>query len=132
MSYTLDPSKAFVDIDGMSLYKYNITPLGSKSDEDREFINVEISLSGGLGRVHIDGLGNKFVEDEVQIGASSIFNLTADDITKMAELFLNWQKVSPPLRYLDFGEKAVILEDSDTFIVMPKGNRELNFNLPIN
>jgi hypothetical protein len=132
MSYTLDPSKAFVDIDGMSLFKYNITPLGDKSDDDREFVKVEISLSGGLGRVYIDGLGNKFVEDEVQIGASSIFTLTDKDIAKMSELFSNWRKVSPPLRYLDFGEKAVVLEDSDTFIVMPKGNRELNFNLPIN
>lgn len=132
MSYTLDPSKAFVDIDGMSLFKYKITPLGSETNDEREFVNVEIFLSGGLGRVYIDGIGNKFIENQVQIGASSIFNLTEADITKMSELFSNWQKVSPPLRYLDFGEKAVVLEDSDTFIVMPKGDRELNFNLPIN
>jgi hypothetical protein len=132
MSYTLDPAKASIDLDGMSLFNYKITILDRPSNDDKKFINLDIALSGGLGRVFIDGLGNKFVENEVQASASSIFNIPESDIKNMDELLSNWKKVSPPLRYLDFGEKAVILEDSDTFIIMPKGNRELNFNLPIN
>ncbi len=132
MSYTLDPAKASIDLDGMSLFNYKITILDRPSNDDKKFINLDIALSGGLGRIFIDGLGNKFVENEVQASASSIFNIPESDIKNMDEMLSNWKKVSPPLRYLDFGEEAVILEDSDTFIIMPKGNRELNFNLPIN
>lgn len=130
MGYVLDPREALIDIDSTSLIEFTLHP-DILDIKKQTLVEISIKLEGGLGRVFIDEIGDRFVEDSVVIKAKSILLLNNKDFESLRNLLESWIRIAPPLRYVDFGDKAVILEDSDRFIIIPKGIRDLKFDLPL-
>lgn len=130
MGYVLDPREALIDIDSTSLIEFTLHP-DILDIKKQTLVEISIKLEGGLGRVFIDEIGDRFIEDSVTIKAKSILLLTNNDFENLRNLLESWIRIAPPLRYVDFGDKAVILEDSDRFIIIPKGIRDLKFDLPL-
>lgn len=129
MGYKIDPSKAVVDFDSISLVDYSITETSELSN-DKLTIKVVVFLEGGLGRFYTKETGHRFIDDHIRVTAKADFNLDDAQLKDMKELLSKWKSISPPLRYVDFGDKAIILEDSDTFMVLPKGKRNIEFDMP--
>jgi hypothetical protein len=129
MGYTIDPSKAIADFDSISLVNYTITET-SELFNNKQTIKTVVFLEGGLGRVYTKETGHRFIDDNIRVTAKADFYLDDSQLEDMKELLSKWKSISPPLRYVDFGDKAIILEDSDTFIVLPKGKRNIEFDMP--
>jgi hypothetical protein len=129
MGYNIDPSKAIADFDSISLVNYNITET-SELLNDKQTIKTVIFLEGGLGRVYTKEYGHRFIDDSIRVTAKADFYLNDKQLEEMKDLLSKWKSISPPLRYVDFGDKAIILEDSDTFMILPKGKRNIEFDMP--
>lgn len=124
MSFRIDPMKASVDFDCMTLDSFTVATY-TETQEPQTVATVH--LSGGLGRIQIKELGSHFTDDNLQVETRGIFGPLDDaQITEMKELFQRWKDLSTPLRYLMFSEKAVLLEDADHFIIFPPGYRHVN------
>lgn len=125
--YQVNPANAAVDIDGMTLDSYDV-----QRDINPENVQVKIKLSGGLGRISVSKLGNKLVDKNIFIEAHGLFTIGEEEEKQLSVLLKSWKEISPPLRFLDFGDRAMLLEDGDRFIVLPKGFRDIQFDIPVN
>lgn len=125
--YQVNPANAAVDIDGMTLDSYDV-----QRDVNPENVQVKIKLSGGLGRISVSKLGNKLVDKNIFIEAHGLFTIGEEEEKQLSVLLKSWNEISPPLRFLDFGDRAMLLEDGDRFIVLPKGFRDIQFDIPVN
>lgn len=125
--YQVNPANAAVDIDGMTLDSYDV-----QRDVNPENVQVKIKLSGGLGRISVSKLGNKLVDKNIFIEAHGLFTIGEEEEKQLSVLLKSWKEISPPLRFLDFGDRAMLLEDGDRFIVLPKGFRDIQFDIPVN
>jgi hypothetical protein len=121
--YQVNPANSSIDIDGMTLDSYSV----EKTPES--FYQTKLWLSGGLGRIFISKIGNKLVDQNISVEAHGLFQITEEESRELKALLLSWEKVSPPLRFLDFGDRAMLLEDGDKFIVLPKGFRDIKFDM---
>lgn len=126
MSYRIDPSRASIDFDCMTLDSYTLSV--SNPHDDTHATTAELNLYGGLGRISIEKIGDHFTsDDELSAKASGFFpELTKDQIDEIDILLENWRRRSTPLRFLLFSDRAVILEDSDRFIILPAGKYAIN------
>lgn len=121
--FQVNPANASIDIDSITLYKYSTEKVSEGS------FQIKIWLSGGFGRVFLPKIGHKLVDKNIEIEAHALFEIAAADAFQLEELLTDWEKVSPPLRFLDFGDRAMLLEDGDRFIVLPKGFRDIKFDM---
>lgn len=129
----IDPSAAAVDFDNMTLTGYSIMPNGPVPAAHGPVLSVmvNVNLSGGLGRINING--ERLLTDEIDnISVSGVFlqndPMVEDEIRR---LLTKWQDWNTPLRFLDFGDKAMLIEDGDQFIVIPPGERHVQLtNMP--
>ena len=123
--YQVNPANAAIDIDGMTLDSYVIE---KQSDVK---VQVKLKLSGGLGRISVPNFGHRIVDQNITIEAHGIFTIEESEQKELSNLLDAWKNVSPPLRFMDFVDRAMLLEDGDRFMVIPKGFRDINFDLPI-
>ena len=126
-SYKINPANASIDIDGMTLDSYELL-----RDKNTNTVKLKVKLSGGLGRITIDKIGTRLVDENISIEAHGIFSIDIKEEIDLFNLVLNWKDISPPLRFLDFGDRAMLLEDGDKFIVIPRGFRDIQFDMPVN
>lgn len=121
MSYTLDPSAAAVDLDVMTLTHFRVMD----PEPNTTGPLLSLSLSGGLGRITVDG--ERLVTDQVDkmTVTGQFVSLDDDQRAKLGNLLARWRDWNTPLRFLDFGDRAYVLEDGDHFIVVPGGERHL-------
>jgi len=124
MTFRINPRQASIDIDCMSVSSFRIED-STESDGPRP-ISLHLNLTGGIGRISIEGLGDALVDDTIEVEASGDFpQMTSSQRDELSKLVVKWQELSVPLRFLVFSEKAVILEDSDEFIILPPGVRRV-------
>lgn len=123
--YQVNPANAAIDIDGMTLDSYVIE---KQSDVK---VQVKLKLSGGLGRISVPNFGHRIVDQNITIEAHGLFTIEEAEQKELSNLLDAWKNVSPPLRFMDFVDRAMLLEDGDRFMVLPKGFRDINFDLPI-
>lgn len=126
MGYRIDPSKSIADFDAISLIDFALIRI---IDEPHHNAELYLSLRGGFGRVYLPDIGNQIVEENIKVNTSSQFSLTIADLEKLETLLSEWKDISPPLRYLDFGDSAMIVEDSERFITLPNGNHNIDFDI---
>jgi hypothetical protein len=125
MSFSIDPSQASIDLDCMTVEGFSIDDPDAGSAQARP-MTLEIELSGGLGKIRFEGLGSKFFDDDIQVIANGLFPEMSDaQKTELNTLMERWRSLSIPLRFMVFAEKAVLLEDSDEFLVLPPGERKV-------
>jgi hypothetical protein len=126
MGYRIDPSKSIADFDAISLTDFALIRI---MEEPEHNVELYLSLQGGFGRIFIPDIGNKIVEDNIKVKTSSKFSLTMEDMNELDSLLIKWKEISPPLRYLDFGNSAMLLEDAEHFINLPNGNHNIDFDI---
>lgn len=125
MTFQIDPSKASIDFDCMTMEGYSIEDDDGNTNESRP-MTLTMKLSGGLGRINIEGMGSKFFDDDIKVSVDGLFTeMSSSQKTELQELMNRWQSLGTPLRFMVFKEKAVILEDGDEFIVLPPGERKV-------
>lgn len=125
MTFQIDPSKASIDFDCMTIDTYEVEDKNPQEDTARP-ITLRVHLSGGLGRVSIEGVGSKFFDEDIQVAADGLFlEMSTQQCVELTELVERWQTLNIPLRFLVFQDKAVILEDGDEFLVLPPGERRV-------
>jgi hypothetical protein len=129
---SIDPAKANVDLDVISVADYTlIAPNGSttyalENTTGSMPVTLHLVLSGGLGRITSPD-GRTLIVNEVE--RLSLFSefpiLTPTQRADLNRLLLSWKQQSLPLRFLDFGTHALLLEDKDNLLTIPPGQREL-------
>lgn len=130
---TIDPSNAAVDFDNMTLTGYSIMPNGPVESTQGPVLSVllTVNLTGGLGRMAFNG--EQLLTNDIRtVAVSGVFLKNDPTVEDQMRLLLDkWQSWNTPLRFLDFGDKAMLLEDQETFIVLPPGERHVELaNLP--
>jgi hypothetical protein len=126
MGHRIDPSKSIADFDAVSLTNFALIRIVDETDH-----NVELyaSLRGGFGRIYLPDIGNQIVEENIKVDIASKFSLTISDLEKLEILLARWKDISLLLRYLDFGDSAMIIEDGEHFITLPNGNHNIDFDI---
>jgi hypothetical protein len=126
----LDPSRAIVDLDVMTLAEFQVSPAGVMFDDENSVMakrySVTVILTGGLGRIP-DPQGNSVIVDRVNsLRVSGVYaDLSDEQVLKMRHLLDLWQRMNTPLRFLDYADKAFLLEDTETLVVLPNGERHI-------
>lgn len=126
---TIDPSRAAIDFDAMSLSQFKMfeqpnvhlagEPVGSG-------IRVNVVLTGGIGRMQVSNAGARFTDNVDSVTAEGVFlGLPADKLKDLRELLHKWVDWQTPLRYLEFGDRSMILEDGENFVILPPGMRTI-------
>jgi hypothetical protein len=128
---SIDPSKAVVDIDVMDLTSFTLSPAHTSLTADGSLdgepvgLLLEAHLAGGLGRITV---GERIIlTDQVDdIAVTGLFtDLTGNQHAELRDLLEGWATMNTPLRFLDFGDRAMIMEDGTQFIVIPAGPRHV-------
>lgn len=127
---TIDPSRAAIDFDAMSLAEFKVFKQPKVFGPNGEFlgegIRVHVVLTGGLGRMQVAPIGSRFTDNVDSVTADGIFlGLTEEKLQDLRDLLKRWVEWQTPLRYLDFGDRSMILEDGDNFIILPPGMRTI-------
>lgn len=127
---TIDPSRAAIDFDAMSLKSFNMALApnvrGPQGEPLGAGVKVHVVLTGGLGRMQVAIVGNRFTDNVESVTADGIFlGLTEEKLEDLKDLLKRWVDWQIPLRYLDFGDRSMILEDSDNFVILPPGMRTI-------
>lgn len=127
---TIDPSRAAIDFDAMSLQQFKIfeqpnvvgphlAPLGTG-------YRVHVVLTGGIGRMQVSPVANRFTDNVDSVTADGVFlALPENKLNDLKDILKRWVDWQTPLRYLDFGDRSMILEDGDNFIILPPGMRTI-------
>jgi hypothetical protein len=128
----VDPSKANVDLDVVTLVDYTImSPTGAVLDptETSEHlmpITLHLFMEDGLGRITSPDGRTILINKVGKLTALSPFpELTGTQRGDLNRILHRWKTGSIPLRWLDFGTHAMLLEDGDNLVTMPPGQREL-------
>lgn len=127
---TVDPSRATIDFDAMSLTNFDIFDqpriYGSSGEFLGSGVRVQVLLTGGLGRMQVSPIAARFTDNVDSVNADGIFiGIPEDKVDDMERLLKRWVEWQIPLRYLDFGDRSMILEDGDNFIILPPGVRTI-------
>lgn len=127
---TVDPSRATIDFDNMSLADFkmfeqpNVRSVSGGSLGAG--IRVSVVLTGGLGRMQVSRATAHFTDNVESVTAEGVFlGLPEDKLNDLRELLHKWVDWQTPLRYLDFGDRSMILEDRDNFVILPPGMRTI-------
>jgi hypothetical protein len=89
-------------------------------------IRVRVVLTGGLGRLQVSRATAHFTDNVDSVTAEGVFlGLTEDKLKDLRDLLRRWVEWQTPLRYLDFGDRSMILEDRDNFVILPPGMRTI-------
>lgn len=89
-------------------------------------IRVRVVLTGGLGRMQVSRATAHFTDNVDSVTAEGVFlGLPEDKLKDLRDLLRRWVDWQTPLRYLDFGDRSMILEDRDNFIILPPGMRTI-------
>lgn len=127
---TIDPARAAIDFDAMSLAQFKMfeqpniksptgEPLGSG-------IRVNVVLTGGLGRMQVSNSHARFTDNVDSVTAEGMFfGLSDDKLQDLRDILHKWVDWQTPLRYLDFGDRSMILEDGENFVILPPGMRTI-------
>lgn len=124
----LDPSKAIVDIDVTGLTYFSLVPHGMGAMPGAW--EISLTLAGGLGRIPgPDGI--PVITDKVNhMQISGIYvDLESEHAVMLKGVLERWMVSNMPLRFLDFGEEALLMEDGDNYVTLPPGTRNVNVNV---
>lgn len=127
----LDPSQAIVDVDVTGLTFYSLVPQAPDAkDVPPGSWTMSITLAGGIGRVPGPG-GTPVITDKVNhMQISGVYlTLEPEHVGQMTGLLERWMQSNMPLRFLDFGEEALLMEDGQNYITLPPGSRNVNANV---
>ena len=129
---TVDPSKANVDLDVVTLVDYTIlSPNGSITEPldntvDDMPVTLQLIMTDGLGRITSPDGRTLIINKVGKLTAFSPFpELTPTQRGDLDRLLNRWKVTSLPLRWLDFATHAMLIEDGDNLLTMPPGAREL-------
>lgn len=134
MPYHIDPALAMVDFDAMSLTSYSLEPAPQVPTTVGMFspgIAVDVNLEGGLGRMRgaAPNGDDLFAENVELLTASGLFvNLTGSDREELNMMLGRWRDMNVPLRFLDFGTQAMLMEDESHFVILPSGPRNVRLS----
>jgi hypothetical protein len=127
-SVTIDPKEAVVDLDLLTLTEHSVSPAQMKDVADgrppgksRAWYFVQLSLEGGFDRVPTQGA----VAEYGTVRMSSHLALDDEELSFIVERLRRWYSLSMPLRYLEFGDSSLIIEDTHCTLRFPPGLREL-------
>lgn len=127
----IDPSKAYIDLDALSLESFSVH--SSTAEELGGVlaaplaVTVTAVLKGGLGKI-TGPTGEAMRVDRLEeLEITSIY-LSIDDehLTIVQDLLQRWGQLGILLRFVDFGDHALLLEDGDHVIVLPAGQRNVH------
>lgn len=126
----VDPSRAAIDFDAMSLAQFKMFEQPIVHNAAGQFlgpgIRVNVVLTGGIGRMKVSMAGNRFTDNVESVTAEGVFlGLPDDKLKDLRDLLHRWVDWQTPLRYLDFGDRSMILEDGDNFVILPPGMRTI-------
>jgi hypothetical protein len=124
MNFRINPSLATIDLDSVTLTTFDLTPSADGS------ATLSISLTGGLGRLVIDR--KHMLTDAVsEVTISGTFNeITAPQCADITTILNRWAGVNMPLRFLDFGGRAMLMEDEQQYLLLPPGPRHVQLLRP--
>lgn len=127
---TVDPSRAAIDFDAMSLAQFKMFEQPNVHSASGEFlgsgIRVNVVLTGGIGRMQVTNIGARFTDNVDSVTAEGVFlGLSEDKLKDLRDILHKWVDWQTPLRYLDFGDRSMILEDGDNFVILPPGMRTI-------
>lgn len=131
--FSVDPKDAVVDVDVTTLVDYSfestvgVNPDTSSDDEEPYLIwAMEFVLEGGLGRLTAP-TGEILVFDQLDSldGESSLPGISERQVDDLKITLDRWKNLSLPLRFLDFGNGSILMEDKQTAIALPPGNRSV-------
>lgn len=131
MSHNIDPSMATVDFDAVSVTDYTFTRAPEIETTVGMFspgIHMQVVLNGGLGRIVVDG--RELIVDEVEsVEVAGLYSdLSEHDRVELDLLLRRWKDMNLPLRFLDFGDQAMLLEDEGNFVLIPAGPRNVRLS----
>lgn len=128
---TIDPNDAVIDLDLLTLTEYLFDaalfeggPLGQPPSDGKAWYFLRMTLTGGFGRVPVVG----DVADYGTVTVGSHLLLDDDELDFVVSRLRRWRDLSIPLRYLEFGQSALIIEDLTSTLRLPPGSRELRPN----
>lgn len=130
--FTVDPSQSVIDLDALSLDGYSILRSDSaRLQDDPELevpvMAVSVQLSGGLGKITNEDGSITILDHVSSLELSSDFvGLTLDVATSLGRLLDRWHEANIPLRFLEFGDKAMLVEDENNVVVFPPGPRNVS------
>jgi hypothetical protein len=127
---SIDPSRAIVDLDVLTLQSATVRHVGAAVNPVTggvaEGYVISIRLTGGFGRVP-DQEGRPTMVDRLdELTASGMyFGPTAEELDTLRTLLNKWRDGNLPLRFLDFTDHALLLEDGSNFVTIPAGDRHV-------
>jgi hypothetical protein len=120
----VDPSRAEVDLDMVTLIDHIL--IDQESETGSFEIHVQLIFEGGLGLLRPPNGNIVHVQELTSMQVTSTYPaLSGEESDALTRLLGRWQRASMPLRFLDFGDHALLLEDGDNVINLPPGARKL-------